>query len=75
MLAGRRPSYAGESAPETREALALELDYEIRRVKKADWRDNPFKRKEVRNAIKNALRSDDGLVDAIYRIVDAQHEY
>ena len=55
--------------------LAIDLDDAIRRIKKADWRGHRIKRLEVRNAIKSVLGERDGLVDAIYQIVDAQREY
>lgn len=34
-----------------REELALAVDYSIRPVKKADWRGNRFKEREVRNSL------------------------
>ena len=42
-----------------REAKSLALDFAIRDVKKADWRGNTFKEREVRNAIKSELGDDD----------------
>jgi type I restriction enzyme R subunit len=62
-------------ASTTRESLALALDYAIRAVKKADWRGNRFKEREVRNAIRAKLGEDDGVVDRIFEIVKAQREY
>lgn len=58
-----------------REALALALDYAIRAVKKADWRGNRFKEREVRNAIQAKLGENDALVDRLFEIVKAQREY
>ena len=63
-----------------RERLALELDGSIRRVKKADWRGNTFKEREVRNAIRSTLADDDGLadegwVDKLFELAKAQRDY
>ena len=44
-------------------------------MKKADWRGNKFKEREVRNAIKSELGDDLGLVNTIFDIVKAQSEY
>ena len=57
-----------------REARALAVDAAIRLVKKADWRGNRFKEREVRNAIKSELDAD-GLVNTIFEIVKAQSDY
>ena len=51
------------------EDVAVKVDTAIRGVKKADWRGNRFREKEVRNAIKSVLGDDDGLVDSIFEIV------
>ena len=56
------------------ETAALAVDEAIRLVKKADWRGNKFKEKQVRNAIKTVLQ-DDTLVDRIFEIVKAQRDY
>ena len=63
-----------DSAADLAETTALALDDGIRRVKKADWRGNRFKEREVRNAIK-AVLNDDELVEAIFEIVKAQRDY
>jgi type I restriction enzyme, R subunit len=55
--------------------LAVDVDRAIRNVKKADWRGNRFREKEVRIAIKSVLGSDDQLVDSIFEIVKAQRDY
>ena len=52
----------------------LAVDQAIRSVKKADWRGNKIKEREVRNAIKSHL-GDDGIVYQIFEIVKAQSEY
>ena len=58
-----------------REKKALALDRGIRNVKKADWRGNKFKQREVRNAIKLELGDDESFVDTIFNIVKAQSDY
>jgi len=57
------------------EQLAVQVDTAIRSVKKDDWRGMRAKRIEVRNAIRSAIGDDEGLVDAIYRIVESQRDY
>ncbi len=69
------PRYGADGAPASREELAIALDRAIRAVKKADWRGNRFKEREVRNAIQTRLGQDDALVDRIFEIVKAQREY
>lgn len=69
----RKSQYA--AAPAAREELALALDRAIRAVKKADWRGNRFKEREVRNAIRAVLGENDELVERIFEIVAAQREY
>ena len=64
-----------ESTADVAETAAIALDTAIRRVKKADWKGNRFKEKEVRNAIASILGSADGLVDTILEIAKAQHDY
>ena len=58
-----------------RETKALALDRAIRGVKKADWRDNTFKEREVRNAIKSVVGENYGLIEKILNIVKNQREY
>ena len=67
--------YGNEPAVVSKEAKVLALDRTIRRVRKADWRGNKFKEREVRNAIKSALGEDANLVDTIFDIVKAQSDY
>jgi type I restriction enzyme R subunit len=71
----RAPHYGGGETPTAREELALAVDRAIRAVKKADWRGNRFKEREVRNAIEAKLGKSDSLVDKIFDIVKAQREY
>lgn len=47
---------------------AVQVDSAVRNVKKAGWRGNKFKEKEIRIAIKSVL-GDDQLVDSIFEIV------
>ena len=56
-------------------AKAVAVDHAIRCVKKADWRGNKFKEREVRNAIRSQLGDNEGLVYHIFEIVKAQSEY
>ena len=69
-----QPHYGSGTALDDRAARALALDRAIRAVKKADWRGNKFKEKEVRNAILSEL-GDDDIVDKIFEIVKNQREY
>ncbi len=67
--------YGANPAADVREATALALDHAICDVKKADWRGNRFKEREVRNAIKSTLGGDEGVVSKIFEIVKAQSDY
>ena len=71
----QRPSYGDESSISDRESLALSLDRAIRAVKKADWRGNRFKEREVRLAIESQLGGKEELVEKIFEIVKAQRDY
>jgi type I restriction enzyme R subunit len=75
VMRERRPHYGPEPATDGREAKALALDNAIRRVKKADWRGNKFKEREVRNAIRSELGGNEGLVDLVFEIVKNQRDY
>ena len=77
VSAVREPRARYGTAPvcDDRVEKAIALDRAIRQVKKADWRGNRFKEREVRNAIKSELGNDDGLVDTIFEIVKNQREY
>ena len=55
--------------------MALTLDRTIHLVKKADWRGNRLKEREVRNAIKLELGDDESLVSTMFEIVKAQSDY
>ncbi len=74
-LRERTANYGLDPTSSSREAKALALDRSIRDVKKADWRGNKFKEREVRNAIRSELGDDEGLVSSIFEIVKNQREY
>jgi type I restriction enzyme R subunit len=75
MVRERPAPRVGRAAATSREEKALAIDRSIRDVKKADWRGNRFKEREVRNAILAALGDDEALVDRIFEIVKAQRDY
>ena len=60
--------------------LTLRLDEKIREVKKADWRGNRFKEREVRNAIASVLETqvretEVPDVDTVLELVKNQNDY
>ena len=77
VSAVREPSAPCGTEPtiDSRKEKAIALDRAIRRVKKADWRGNRFKEREVRNAIKSELGDAEGLVNTIFDIVKARSDY
>jgi type I restriction enzyme R subunit len=60
--------YMGESSEDAVARLAVEVDRKISSVKKADWRNNRFKEREVQIAIKNVL-PDEHVANVIFEIV------
>ena len=60
---------------ENRTARVIAVDDAIRRIKKADWRGNRFKEREVRNAIISELGGDPGLIEKIFELVKNQRDY
>ncbi len=66
--------YGSGPALDERTTRALAVDRAIRAVKKADWRGNKFKEKEVRNAIVDEIGESDR-VDKILESVRKQREY
>ncbi len=69
--------YAGVHEPSSsiKRETAIALDRAIRNVKKADWRGNVMKEREVRHAIRSALNGNDALVDYIFELVKNQPDY
>lgn len=70
-----RRGRVGEGTSDIAEQDTIALDSAIRGVKKADWRGNTFKEREVRNAIRAVLANDDGLAATIFEIVKNQRDY
>jgi type I restriction enzyme, R subunit len=70
-----QPHYGSGPRLDGRASKAVALDRAIRGVKKADWRGNKFKEREVRNAIRSELGETEGLIDRIFEIVKQQREY
>jgi type I restriction enzyme R subunit len=56
-------------------ALALAVDAAVRNHRQDDWRNNPFKVKKVKNAIKAALNGDIERTDAMLELVKNHNEY
>jgi type I restriction enzyme R subunit len=73
VLLGREGS--AEAYGDARQEKAIAIDRAIRDVKKADWRGNRFKEREIRNAIRAEVDGDDALADELFEIVKAQREY
>ncbi len=74
----KRPRYDDDQRDgvvDARAGAAVAIDCAIRRVKKADWRGNRIKEREVRNAIGSVLGNDADFVDRIFEIVKAQRDY
>ena len=57
------------------ESLAVAIDTAVRRTKKDDWKNNPFKKREVRNAISQELGHDEALTERVFELVLNQREY
>jgi type I restriction enzyme R subunit len=57
------------------EALALAVDEAVRENAQAGWRENIFKIRKVKNAVKAALGQRADQTDNILEIVKAQHDY
>ena len=69
----RTPDWVADPPGDVAEAATLAVDDAVRDIKKADWRGNRFKEREVRGAIKHVLQ-DDAVVDKIFEIVKARHD-
>ena len=66
---------AADTAADTVETITMALDDAVCSVKKADWRGNKIKEREVRNAIRSVLGDHEDLVEEFFEIVKAQHDY
>jgi type I restriction enzyme R subunit len=72
---GEQPEgYAGVVPEDATAALVLQVDEAVRRVKKANWRGNRLKEKEVFIAIRQAL-NDEAAARAIFELVKNQRDY
>ena len=74
QVRGSTLSYDAEPLVDVKASKALAIDSAIRNVKKADWRGNKFKEREVLNAIKSEL-DDENLAEQIFAIVKNQRDY
>ena len=68
-------THAVRDLPDPVEAAALAVDDAIRAVKKANWRGNPMKEREVRKAIRSVLGGDEALVDELLELAKNQRDY
>ncbi|MGQ0799263.1 MAG: type I restriction endonuclease subunit R [Pseudomarimonas sp.] len=59
--------------PDVAAAAALSVDDAIRAVRKADWRGNRFKEREVLNAVRSVV-ADGDLAEQLFNIVKAQRD-
>lgn len=57
------------------EDLALAVHETVYTSRQDDWRNNPFKIKRMRNAIKAALKEDESTTERVLELVKNQHEY
>ena len=70
-----------DALPEdNRETVARAIDDTVRRTRRADWRNNRFRQREVRNAIARLIDEefsdyDDLDIDAIFQLVMNQNDY
>ena len=67
--------YSETTRVDARAEQALAVDRAIRGVRKADWRGNRFKEREVRNAIRSVLGDDERMIEAIFAVAKAQSDY
>ena len=66
-----------KSSVEAREATAVAVDQEVRAVRKADWRGHTIKEREVRRAIRLALKTslgEDVQAKKLYNIIKARRD-
>jgi type I restriction enzyme, R subunit len=57
------------------EALALAVDNAVRESSQDDWRENFFKVRKVKFAIKDVLKDDEELTERVLELVKNQQEY
>lgn len=70
QIADPPEAYDGQLPPcSNRESQTLAIDEAIRNVRKAGWRGNKLKEKEIRLAIKSVLGENKALVESIFEIV------
>ena len=67
--------YGTRRAETPRAETALALDKAIRETKKAGWRGNRFKEREVLAAIRQVLGDDEQMIERIFEIVKNQRDY
>ncbi len=61
--------------PDLEEHFAWAIDEVVRNTKKADWRGNRFKEREVRNAIADVIGPHEELIALIFEVVKNQDAY
>ena len=57
------------------EGLALQVDGAVRASRQDDWRNNTFKVKKVKIALKGVLQGDEALTERVLELVKNQNEY
>ncbi|MDO8840966.1 type I restriction endonuclease subunit R [Methanocalculus sp.] len=67
--------YGDRRVENPRAETAFALDKAIRETKKAGWRGNRFKEREVLGAIRQVLGDDEQLIERIFEIVKNQRDY
>ncbi|MBR1369278.1 restriction endonuclease subunit R [Methanocalculus chunghsingensis] len=67
--------YGDRRAENPRAEMAIALDTAIRETKKAGWRGNKFKEREVLGAIRQVLGDHEPLIGRIFEIVKNQRDY
>jgi len=75
MVKDSQGQYKYHNDSDSRAKMAIALDKAIRDVKKADWRGNQQKEREVEIAIKKVLGHSDQLIKEIFEIAKNQRDY
>ena len=60
---------------EGNDALAARVDYAVRTTKKADWRGNHFKEREVKSAVHEALGEYAHRTEEVFELIKNQRDY